>query len=291
MDKKYPFKELLETHIDRIDAATKKAKKLHRSGDIPASGIEVEGIVRRILSNFLPERYLVAHGHLVNSKGEVSPQLDVIIVDRLTTPKFLISENESLLLPVESALVVGEIKTTLYPKHLVEFAEKIEVIKQDMGRKLIENSAYGRISNNTDLKHAVLAHPGRKYLNSLYSFVFAVNVKDIDKMEDTNGAKHMPNSTMILNYGSIMYGHLERIEGTDHHTFKPSLEDEPPGYENFVIVQNSKHIVFGSLLEQIIGHLSRSYSEPMRLTQYILENPKDFEIKGDKVRQFTLKKT
>lgn len=123
------LKKILTAIVNEIIVAKQKAEMIHTAGDIKAAGDEIEELIRSKISLFLPEKYLVKHGHIINSKGQVSNQLDIIIFDRLSTPKFFESQNESVYYPIESVLAIGEIKKSLRDNHLLEIGEKIKFIK------------------------------------------------------------------------------------------------------------------------------------------------------------------
>ncbi|WHT38388.1 hypothetical protein QNH98_15310 [Myroides sp. mNGS23_01] len=114
--KELKFHEIIDNIIGEINEAKRKANSIHAAGNIKSSGDEVENLIREKISLFLPERYLVKQGHIVNAEGKVSNQFDIIIFDRLNTPKFFESKNETVFYPIESVLAVGEIKKLLEVK-------------------------------------------------------------------------------------------------------------------------------------------------------------------------------
>jgi hypothetical protein len=156
MKKELKFCEIIETIIGEINEAKRSSGTIHSAGNIKASGDEVENLIREKISLFLPERYLVKQGHVVNSEGKVSNQFDIIIFDRLNTPKFFESKNETVFYPIESVLAVGEIKKTLRKNDLIDFGKKIKYLKVDMQRKLIENSVFnGQMNDKTSFADIV----------------------------------------------------------------------------------------------------------------------------------------
>lgn len=111
MKKQFSFKDAIESKIDDIIVAKNRANKIHRSADIRSSGDEVEILIRETISLFLPEKYLVKQGHIIDEFGNVSNQYDIIIFDRLlSTPKFFEAKNDTVYYPINSVLAVGEIK-------------------------------------------------------------------------------------------------------------------------------------------------------------------------------------
>ena len=147
---KFSFKDILAQSVDKILSANKTANFIHKAKDIRGSGDEVEISIREAISFFLPEKYLVKQGHIIDSSGLISNQLDIIIFDRMSTPKFFESSAKSVYYPIESVLAIGEIKKTLRKNDISDFKEKISKIKNSMKRELIPNSIYGgEIKNNS----------------------------------------------------------------------------------------------------------------------------------------------
>jgi len=202
MKKELKFREIIEHLIGEINDAKKKANSIHGAGNIKSSGDEVEDLIREKISLFLPERYLVKQGHIVNEEGKASNQLDIIIFDRLSTPKFFRTKNDTVFYPIEAVLAIGEIKKTLRKKDMIEFGKKIKFIKDDMKRKLVENTAFGgEVKGNTLLADMVTMRTDRKYKNPLFSFIFAIDEEKIEDLVISDTNNYMPNDVYVLNYG------------------------------------------------------------------------------------------
>ena len=75
-------------------------------------GTEIETQVRSALERVLPPKVGVSHGFVIDSDGSVSKQMDVILYNKMGTPKIYDAEN-SPIFPVESTYACGEVKTTL----------------------------------------------------------------------------------------------------------------------------------------------------------------------------------
>jgi hypothetical protein len=83
----------------------------------PSSGFTAENYFRDLLTEYLPKRYSVESGFVVNVAGERSDFLDVLIVDALNIPP-LSTESHFKVFPAEA--VVGAIEITSSPKSRVE---------------------------------------------------------------------------------------------------------------------------------------------------------------------------
>jgi len=78
----------------------------------PTIGVLTEEIVRGFLKNHLPTLVSVEQGFIINSKGEISKQCDILIYDSLSySPLYRI--NDTVVIPSESVLAIIEVKTTI----------------------------------------------------------------------------------------------------------------------------------------------------------------------------------
>lgn len=278
MIKNLKYKEIIEGLIDEINDVKKKSEKIHKAGNIKTSGDEVENLIREKISLFLPERYMVKQGHIVNSEGKVSNQLDIIIFDRLNTPKFFEANNDTVFYPIESVLAIGEIKKTLRENDLIEFRKKIKYLKEDMNRKLIQNSVYGgKIQNNSSFADIVNMRTDKKYKNSLFSFIFAIDVNNFDNLYFDDDCNYMPNDVYILNHGFLLYGNIE------NNVVKTKIEDEFPNMNSWLKVEKSGMICLAMLFNQLINHLNNCHIAPFSISNY-MSNLDDFGVKGSEIK-------
>lgn len=78
----------------------------------PTIGILTEEILRTFLQNYIPKGVYAEQGFILNNKGELSKQCDIIIYDSdLYAPFYRI--NDIVVVPSESVLMIIEIKTTV----------------------------------------------------------------------------------------------------------------------------------------------------------------------------------
>lgn len=284
MLKELKFKEIIENIIGEINEAKRKSKSIHGAGNIKSSGEEVENLIREKISLFLPERYLVKQGHIVNPEGKVSNQFDIIIFDRLNTPKFFESKDQTVFYPIESVLAVGEIKKTLRPKDPIQFGKKIKFLKDDMKRKLIPNPTYGgKIANDTSISDLINMTTDRKFKNPLFSFIFAIDAEKIEDLEVDDEHKNMPNDIYILNHGIFMFGKLE------NGRIVSKLEDENSENDTIIELKKPGVVCIATMFNQLITHLNKCYIEPFSISDYV-SNKEDFGISGSLIKEYQLKK-
>jgi len=82
-------------------------------------GAAGEEVVRTFLRKYLPSRYRIAQGKVVDHQGNESKQIDVIVIDASTTIPLYIDEV-NIVVPIESVYAVLEVKTGLNRKTMAE---------------------------------------------------------------------------------------------------------------------------------------------------------------------------
>lgn len=87
-----------------------------------------ENIVKQFLGNYIPKSLGITGGILVDSNGNRSKQLDVIIYDADKTPILFQSENIRVI-PVECAYAVIEIKSKLNGKELSKIFTNMDSVR------------------------------------------------------------------------------------------------------------------------------------------------------------------
>ncbi len=121
--------------MDRTQIFLEAAKQLRAHFEelrvVPHSGlkgVEAEGLVSAFLNAHLPERFKAGSGFIVDHKGGVSRQTDVIIYDALNCPVYRMSEGAGVF-PSDNVAAVIEVKSTIDKRELTDAWKKIEVIK------------------------------------------------------------------------------------------------------------------------------------------------------------------
>ncbi len=103
-------------------------------------GSEREASLRTFLSTYLPSKYAVANGEIVDELGHTTKQCDLVIYDHLNCP-LLLAGKDYRVFPVEPVLATIEVKSVLSVAELRDASEKIKSVKSLSH----ENSAIARI--------------------------------------------------------------------------------------------------------------------------------------------------
>jgi len=196
-----------------ILAARERCGQIHDTRDIRAAGNEVEVAVREYVAQTLPSKFHVAHGHLIDREGAVSPQLDIIVSDNVLLPALMRARDGTEYVPLDSTYAFGEVKATYRDSDhpIKEFSSVVRHVKQGLLRTEIPNTAFsGEIKDDTSLFDIVHGAPNR-ILNPLFTFMVFVDAGDFDpaKLTDFFGATEdeaLPNVIVFLNTGVVFAG-------------------------------------------------------------------------------------
>ena len=82
-----------------------------------------------MLETYLPKRYQAAKAHVVDSLGNFSQQIDVVIFDRQYSPFIFTYENETII-PAESVYAVFEAKQTADAALVAYAQEKVASVRR-----------------------------------------------------------------------------------------------------------------------------------------------------------------
>ncbi len=82
-----------------------------------------------LLDTYLPKRYQAAKAHVVDSNGQFSQQMDVVVFDRQYSP-FIFTYQGETIVPAESVYAVFEAKQTIDASLLTYAQEKIASVRR-----------------------------------------------------------------------------------------------------------------------------------------------------------------
>jgi hypothetical protein len=120
----------LSTILDSLHKEIEhKLKLVRESFNHPGTkGDASEAVWLELLDKYLPSRYQAKKGHVVDSKGNFSQQMDVIIFDRQYSP-FIFNYQEQLIIPAESVYAVFEAKQSMNADYILYAQQKVESVR------------------------------------------------------------------------------------------------------------------------------------------------------------------
>lgn len=123
---KWSLPEILSSLHDGIEGELETARKaLAHPG---TKGDASERVWLELLQTYLPKRYQAESAHIVDSEGNFSDQIDVVIFDRQYSP-FIFDFKAAKIIPAESVYAVFEAKQTIDASKLAYAKTKIESVR------------------------------------------------------------------------------------------------------------------------------------------------------------------
>lgn len=124
---KWSLAKLLENLHNDIE---QRLEIIRQSFEHPgAKGNASEKVWLDILRKFLPMRYQADSAHIVDSKGQFSEQIDIVIYDRQYSPLIFQYAGE-LIIPAESVYAVFEAKQTISASEVRYACEKVQSVRK-----------------------------------------------------------------------------------------------------------------------------------------------------------------
>jgi hypothetical protein len=125
-------------------------------------GEENEAAFARVLQSFVPDRYGIGSGLLIDRHGKASKQMDIILFEQTDEPKVLAQTNQ-LLYPVENVVAVIEIKTRLTIEEIADYADKRKSVS-DLDSNTGEYPVFATLAYKSEVAHdttakSLKAHP------------------------------------------------------------------------------------------------------------------------------------
>jgi len=157
-----------------------------------------EAVLRELLIQFIPKRYGVGTGVVIDRNGNQSRQCDIVIYDTFLYPS-LLSLRSVHLFPVDIVYATIEVKTTLTANSVKEAKENIASVRR---LNIVADSFSGTETRNGSF-HFMSYNP-----EPPMGFVFAYNSEA--KQCETYKNWFLPNNTDTLSLFPILVGCLDQ---------------------------------------------------------------------------------
>lgn len=242
-------------------------KKLEVSADqirnlIPTSGeigTLIEEMFRYHLAEVLPEKIGVSHGFVMDSDGGKSDQMDIILYDKMNTPRIFTS-TAAHIFPVEATYACGEVKTRFNTKELRDS------VKKCLSYKNLRRRAYFDQSNN-DIKHNhKLFGDGKDHWESIF---FSISV------ESMAGSQLLAEYQRIVEAGNFpIHNRIDTIFSLNCPDGKNIIANwDQKGLDllpnknsqlNAVSVEKS----WGLFINLLLRYMVQAHTEPINMLEY-----------------------
>lgn len=116
--------------LENIHLGVENSLASHQGVNHPGTkGAASESAWLQLFKTYMPRRYRVASTHIVDSYGNFSKQIDVVVFDRQYTP-FILRYKRSVFVPAESVYAVFEVKQKINPRNIRDAGDKIASVRQ-----------------------------------------------------------------------------------------------------------------------------------------------------------------
>jgi len=119
------YADIVAVQLERYAAFARDLIREHPG----EKGRALEGIVAGAIRAFLPKRYSIGSGFVVNSKRQISKQLDIVIYDDQTNTPLKLGEQLGVF-PIECVYATIEVKYNLTTENLAEAMKSIGHLRE-----------------------------------------------------------------------------------------------------------------------------------------------------------------
>lgn len=228
-----------------------QAKLLGHPGEVGAGR---ENVLKSILSKYIPKRYAVDSGFVIDASGSRSEQIDIIIYEANYTPVFEIVDGKRFF-PCETVVVVGQVRTKIGSrKDMQDCMNNIKSVKQlDRSNRGTNQMITGSGISLRGLKF----DPNKEYRDQIFGFIFCSSsikldlvVSEVQKFNKQNDRKFWTN--LIVNYNKFLIEYEKEIEG------QIVLDADPMTAQHIALtdISQTPHIFacFLSILNLFLNH-------------------------------------
>lgn len=211
------YKSLIYSNFDALKKNFIDAKEIFKNAEVKNNllhageyGSYREKICKNIIKACIPGRFSISDGFVINSKNDISNQLDLIIFDEREAP-FINFDDQGVFYPVETVVGIGEIKSSITTSNLCEALIKLSKQK-DLKSKMVSDTycinERGRIADVTNCPY-----------DNIFTFIIceAISDLDLDKFESILRRFYIDNNVslnlrhnLILSLKDGLFGYIDK---------------------------------------------------------------------------------
>lgn len=192
--------ELISAAADNMTSDLRR-KLISHPGEL---GTAREQIIRDFLTAHLPKRFEVSTGFVFDCRGNVSRQLDIVVFDANSCPRFEIPGGK-FLFPCEAVVAVGQVKSKLTSRD--DFRSAIDNLASV---KSLDRSANGTAF---DSHFNELLSPTDNHLHQMFTFIFVTGeslspetmAQSLLDYAFEIPIEHLPNIVLALDHYLVTY--------------------------------------------------------------------------------------
>lgn len=220
----------------------------HASG----KGNAREAELRRFLIDYLPRRYAVGQGQIIQSENRISRQSDIVIYDADHCPRLLADSAHSFY-PIESVYGTVEVKSNLSSEELINAYQNIQSVKSLATKGSFAHGSAGHVAMlSTPLPVGVIfAYTADRSLKAVAAQVAQLN-KKID-------IAHAPDFIIVMDSGIVGPARLMRDEW---NTWRRPSEQEHAQFR-----ETKEYTLMGFYLK-VLNELNSIVLPPLSIARY-----------------------
>ena len=267
MEKAYSVTELMKgvSHRMRIDF-----DEITKGIPTPLErGEGREEVLRRFLKDYLPRRFGVASGFVIDASGKVSKQIDVIIYDAENAPVFKVTEDKNVF-PAECVCAICEVKSYLDGKELKDAIEKICSVKR------LDKTNKGKSQRRHGGGYVGEQVTTDSHNDRIFGMIFAY---DSISLETTASNLIMENKDLDRGLWADVIGVLDRgivSYITKEGVLLPDPEKAVAIYSTDKVEGHNALLTFYSIVS---SHLSASHSGTVDMFDYLSTRTQQLPVK------------
>ncbi len=270
-DIKFELNQVYKTYSDQLVLAASLSNFLVDNSNLDSAGEQIEGSLRILLDQLLPERVTVSHGHIVDKKGNISYQQDILITEGFYTRSLVKSLDGTEFYPIESIFCSGEVKKTWSQSKLEAAIKSIDRNKNVLTRFKIPSDHLSTGSNFIKLSDNLTINP---YRNPLFTFTFSIDFdktyseKKIKEIYKNSNQGDLPNISVILKSGIIVcVDELKLAKGELSIKLYPEFCNSAAKCR-WVLLRLSPEQNFAYLIFMLTQHINDSILEKVSAMEY-----------------------
>ncbi len=200
------IQEAFATEQECLEASLRSSNRIQHQGD---KGEVNEEHFIDALRHYLPDRYTVEKASVIDSQGNTSDSIDVVVFDRQYTPT-LLDNNKHRYVPAESVYAIFECKPTINSSYLQYAADKAASVRSLHRTSIAIHHAGGKF-------------PAKK-LQPIISGILSIDVEWVGGLGETFEHNHqLLTGNRQLDCGFAATGAcFDVFDENDTYTYGPS---------------------------------------------------------------------
>lgn len=223
-----------------------------------------EELLKKWLRMYVPRKFDISSGFVINAEGKVSTQCDIVIYDRSVTPHIETIDDQNFF-PVEAVVAVGEVKSEISScaelnKYLLKLSELKKLRQSNFTQRVYSSMFKDKFDISKNSYHNIFT------FLICHKFNFNFSLKDLNY--DNIEAKFKQNLILSLEDGIINYqdrntpnvAYPFNGEHVLQHHFRRSDDSELSNHIILFLTALNTAMFFTTILEIDITHyLTNSY--------------------------------